>query len=199
MLVVAIVTTISTMGYLIAAFAVGCYVLFWMAQRGWLRKRAVQLSLAAVFLLGVAAVIVVMKWKVDTTSGSLRSDDLLAGWKSLVHHPLFGNGHGNLRAIRRHMSEWRHFNLGYSSGLMWVLSDGGIWFAAAYLYPIIRAVVYGIRRRQIKIVLFAIALFVIVLITVFHYSFLMTLLLLFLAMVGRERAPIKDADCGQKA
>jgi hypothetical protein len=198
-LVVAIVTTISTMGYLIAAFAVGCYVLFWMAQRGWLRKRAVQLSLAAVFLLGVAAVIVVMKWKVDTTSGSLRSDDLLAGWKSLVHHPLFGNGHGNLRAIRRHMSEWRHFNLGYSSGLMWVLSDGGIWFAAAYLYPIIRAVVYGIRRRQIKIVLFAIALFVIVLITVFHYSFLMTLLLLFLAMVGRERAPIKDADCGQKA
>ena len=90
------------------------------------------------------------------------------------------------------MSEWRFFNMGYSSGLLWVLSDGGLWFGVAYLYPIVRAVVYGIRHRQIKIVLFAVALFAIVLITVFHYSFLMTLLLLFLAMVGRERAPIKE-------
>lgn len=198
-LVVAIATTISTMGYLIAAFAVACYILFWMAEKGWLRKRAVQVSLAAAFLLGVAAVVLVMKWKVDTTSGSLRSDDLLAGWKSFAHHPLFGSGHGNLRAIRRRMSEWRYFNLGYSSGLMWVLSDGGLWFAAAYLYPIVRAVVYGIRHRQIKILLFAIALFVIVLITVFHYSFLMTVLLLFLATVGRDRAPVKSAECEQKS
>ena len=197
-LLVAIATTISTMGYLVAAFAVTCYLLFYMAQKGWLRKRAVQMALAAAFLAGIAVVVVVMKWKVDTTSGSLRSDDLLAGWKSMLHHPLFGNGHCNLRALRRWMSEWRHFNLGYSSGLMWVLSDGGLYFAAAYLYPMIRAVVCGIRRRQIKIVLFALVLFVIVLITVFHYSFLMTLLLLFLAMVGRERAPIKDAECGQE-
>lgn len=197
-LVVAIATTISTMGYLVAAFAIVCYILFWMAQKGWLRKKWVQAALAAAFLLGVAAVILVMKWKVDTTSGSLRSDDLLAGWKSAMHHPLFGNGHGNLRAIRRRMSEWRHFNLGYSSGLMWVLSDGGLWFGAAYLYPIVRAVVYGIKHRQIKIVLFALSLFVIVLITVFHYSFLMTLLLLFLAMVGRDRAPIKGDECDQK-
>ena len=198
-LVVAIATTISTMGYLVAAFAVICYVLFWMAQRGWLRKGWVQAALAAGFLLGVAAVVAVMKWKVDTTSGSLRSDDLLAGWKSFWHHPLFGNGHRNLRAIRRRMSEWRHFNLGYSSGLMWVLSDGGLWFAVAYLYPIVRAIVHGIRYRQIKIVLFSLALFVIVLITVFHYSFLMTLLLLFLSMVGRERAPLKRGKCDQKS
>lgn len=198
-LVVAIATTISTMGYLVAAFAVMCYLLFWMAQKGWLRKRTVQAALATAFLVGGALVIVVIKWKVDTTSGSLRSDDLLAGWKSFIHHPLFGNGHGNLEAIRDHMSEWRYFNLGYSSGLMWVLSDGGFWFGVAYLYPIVRAVVYGIKHRQIKIVLFAIALFVIVLITVFHYSFLMTLLLLFLAMVGRERAPIKPCECDQKS
>ena len=191
-LLIAIATTQSTMGYLIAAFAVLCYLLFQMAQKGWLRKRAVQAALAAAFLLGTAAVVVVMRWKVDTVSGSLRSDDLLAGWKSFSQHPLFGNGHGNLEAIRASMSEWRFFNMGYSSGLLWVLSDGGLWFGVAYLYPIVRAVVYGIRHRQIKIVLFAVALFAIVLITVFHYSFLMTLLLLFLAMVGRERAPIKE-------
>ena len=179
-LAVALCTTMTTTGYLVLLYIALCYLLKWLYRRGWLQTRAGKISLISITVVGVIAAAVILARKLDTVSGSIRFDDMQAGWRAFLDAPIFGNGCNNLPAIQQYMSEWRRFNIGYSSGLLWVLSDGGLWLGAVYLCPVVMAVVQGIRRRAPGVVAFALCLVGIFLISVFQYSYLLSLLSVFL-------------------
>ncbi|MBQ8357753.1 MAG: O-antigen ligase family protein [Clostridia bacterium] len=197
-LLLVILTTMSTMGYLVAGFAVLMKLILWIGEKGWLRKKSVIATGAAILTVGVGAALFLLIRKIGTISGSIRSDDLRAGWQAFLDHPLLGNGFNNLPAIQQYMSSWRHFNMGYSSGLLWILSDGGLWLGAIHLCPVIRATVVGILRKQWGIVLFALSVMAIFLITVFQYSYLLSFLLAFLLFwqpeVDHHRGEIPQAQ-----
>ncbi|MBE6702197.1 MAG: O-antigen ligase family protein [Ruminococcaceae bacterium] len=181
-LVAALCTTMTTTGFLVLLLVALTYILRWLYRKGWLQKKAGKITIATVGSIGLVTVIVILIWKIDTLSGSIRFDDLRAGWLAFLDAPLFGNGCNNLPAIQHYMSEWRHFNMGYSSGLLWILSDGGLWLGAVYLCPIVLATVKGIRSRHWGVVVFALCLFAIFLITVFQYSYLLSFLTVFLLL-----------------
>ncbi len=187
-LVLAIFSTMTTTGILVVGTICFIYAIIFIHKKGWLKKKSVRISLVSVILIGCAAAIAIVVWKVSTVSGSIRSDDMRAGWLAFTDHPIVGNGCNNLPAIQKYMSEWRSFNTGYSSGLLWVLSDGGLLLGALYICPIICATVKGILRKQWLVAVFAVSIFIIFLITVFQYSFLLSFISVFLLFWESEES-----------
>lgn len=184
LLTLAIVSTMSTTGYLMVMVAALIRLFAWLGKRGWLSNQALKaatLTVAGACFLFMVAIVFL---KVETVSGSVRFDDMHAGALAVRDHFVFGNGFNNLPAIQRYMSSWRLNNLGFSSGLLWILSDGGLWLGMVHLLPMLAAVVMGIRRREVSVALFSVLMFFIFLITVFQYSLLLSFILVFLASYG---------------
>lgn len=193
LLTVAIFSTMSTTGYLVILFAALVMLVSYLGSKGWLTKRVLWVAASAATVVGVAALAVILKEKLGTVSGSIRFDDMRAGALAFFDHPIVGNGFNNLPAIQRHMSSWRFYNVGFSSGLLWILSDGGLWLGLVHLLPILWAAMAGVRQKTVGVSLFAASIFVIFLITVFQYSLLLSFILVFLAnykslLLGSERA-----------
>ena len=179
-LALAILSTTSTMGYLILLFVALILGYRWVQRKGWLENRSIRIAgCIALGTLTVGAVAVLI-WKLQTTSGSIRSDDFAAGFRAFGDRVLLGHGFNFMVPVQQYMSEWRHYNIGFSSGLLYVLANGGLWLGALHVGPAVRAVIVGSRRRQWQIVWFALGILVILLITVFQYTYLLNTLLLFL-------------------
>ncbi len=87
-----------------------------------------------------------LETKMDSTSGSARMDDFVAGFKAWMDHPLMGNGFSNNSAILQYMSTYRIKNTGFSNSLMQILSYGGLYLLAPY----VGAAVYGIYKIMRK-------------------------------------------------
>ncbi|USS88036.1 hypothetical protein M3M39_00680 [Fructilactobacillus hinvesii] len=140
-----IITTVSTTGLLICFLAlVGNLVMkHWDLYTRLPRRKKyyIWIGLGGLLLVGLSLI-----WinKVNTFQGSvsIRSDDIKAGWNSFLQSPIFGNGLGNLRAIKRLMASYRLMkggNHGFSLGILQILSYGGVIFLAFYLIPLIMA------------------------------------------------------------
>ena len=181
LLTVAILSTMSTTGYLVILFVFLVKLVAYLGSKGWLTKRVLWVAVSVASVVGVAALAVILKEKLETVSGSIRFDDMRAGVLAFLDHPIVGNGFNNLPAIQRHMSSWRFYNVGFSSGLLWILSDGGLWLGLVHLLPMLWAAVAGVRQKDVGVSLFAASVFVIFLITVFQYSLLLSFILVFLA------------------
>lgn len=184
LLTVAILSTMSTTGYLVILFVFLVKMVSYLSHRGWLTKRVLWVAVSVISVVGVTALAVILAKKLETVSGSIRFDDMRAGVLAFLEHPIVGNGFNNLPAIQRNMSHWRTYNVGFSSGLLWILSDGGLWLGLVHLLPMAWAAVAGVRRKEIGVSLFAASLLVIFLITVFQYSLLLSFMLVFLAGYG---------------
>ena len=179
-LAVALLTTMTTTGYLVLLLVAAVYLWRFALKKGWLSKKEGKMTVIALGALGAGVVIAVMLWKLKTASGSIRFDDMRAGVLAFWDAPLFGNGCNNLPAIQQYMSPWRHHNMGYSSGLLWILSDGGLWLGAVYLCPIVLAAVRSVRQKRWGVAAFAACLLGIFLISVFQYTYLLSFLAIFL-------------------
>lgn len=180
-LALAILTTMATTGYLVLMFVALTLLFSWLSQKAFIGKKALKAVKLAVAAIGICVVAVILLLKIETVSGSIRFDDMCAGVKAFCDHPLLGNGFSNLLAIQKYMSHWRMYNVGFSSGLLWILSDGGIWLGLVHVLPIVMATYMGIKHKQTGVSLFAILIFAIFLITVFQYTLLLSFMLAFLA------------------
>lgn len=98
---------------------------------------------AAIFLNLILA-------KADTTSGSIRLDDFIAGFKAWKANPLFGAGYGNSEFVKQFMSGFRSSNQGFSNAPMRILSQGGIFLFALYAYFALRWICASIRQKDMK-------------------------------------------------
>ena len=135
-LIIAIFSTFSTTGILLVAFIV-FYKLFF-------RKRISKtffFSLLIIFPMissyGLRFISNLLRDKASTRSASIRLDDISAGVKSWEEHILFGNGYNNRQAIVSHMNLNIRPNVGFSNGILEILSDGGIVLFTMLFLPLL--------------------------------------------------------------
>lgn len=115
--------------------------------------------------------------KADTGSWEVRFDDFLAGYKAWHDNIWFGNGYDTMEAITRHMSSRRFYNMGYSSGVFSILAQGGIALIVNYIVGFYGYVRYSIKIHRYELVSMLIIIVMILITSIFHYTFIMMILL----------------------
>lgn len=143
-LCVTLVTTLSTTAYL-CVLLMGMYIFFYSKKIN--KNIKVFGSIFILTAVGIA-VSVLYAQKMETARGSIliRTDDIMAGLKCFSNNPIFGAGYNNVAAIDKYRSvdifkELKQ--LGYhrkvsntlSSGMLGVLSSGGILLGVWYVFP----------------------------------------------------------------
>ncbi len=132
LLIVAIVTCISTTGYVVVVAAIFLKYVISNAGRNSLSS-VLKLAIAPFVLIIIFLVMeYVFESKLQTTSGSLRVDDFVAGFKAWMLHPIMGNGYGNSNSYVYMMSTFRIDRKGFSNSLMQILAYGGLYLLAPY-------------------------------------------------------------------
>lgn len=193
LLMLAIFSTMSTTGYLVVLLTALIRLFTWLGKKGWLANEALKAAMIVVATACFSVIGAIVLLKVETVSGSVRFDDMRAGILAVCDHPILGNGFNNLPAIQKYMSHWRTYNVGFSSGLLWILSDGGLWLGLVHILPMLWALVMGVRRGEVGVSLFSVLMFFIFLITVFQYSLLLSFILVFLANYKNPLLKKEDA------
>lgn len=115
--------------------------------------------------------------KADTGSWEVRFDDFLAGYKAWRDNIWFGNGYDTMEAITNYMSSKRSYNMGYSSGVFSILAQGGIALAVNYCIGFLGYVIYSIKIHRYELISMLIIILLILVTSIFHYTFAMMLLL----------------------
>lgn len=115
--------------------------------------------------------------KADTGSWEVRFDDFLAGYKAWHDNIWFGNGYDTMEAITHYMSNNRFYNMGYSSGIFSILAQGGIALFINYIVGFSGYLKYSIKTHKYELVPMLIVIVLILITSLFHYTFIMMLLL----------------------
>lgn len=177
LLVVTIISTTSTTGIIIILGA-----LFLK-----LAKRYMHISKYILIGLLLSATIImylIFQSKMKNMSGSYntRINDIYAGFKTWMQHPIFGNGLGDNFVIKQNMSPMRTMyawsNSGFSSGIFSMLVQGGLYyFLLLFIIPTV-----AFARKNINnlfcVLLIAALLFVSIINDTFIFVFLMVFMLI---------------------
>lgn len=136
LLILAVLSTISTTGYIVVMITIGLKYVFTRARtkEAFLLK---QLLLPLAIVMGVIILSFLISQKLGTNSGSTRVDDFIAGYKAWKNAPLFGHGYGNDEIIKKYMSSFRSANTGFSNSPMLVLAYGGIYLFFPYCISVL--------------------------------------------------------------
>ncbi len=133
LLLVSIVTCISTTGYVVAIIAIFMKYIITNSGKNTVSS-VIKLTIAPLVLIAIVLVMeYVLESKLQTTSGSLRMDDFVAGFKAWMLHPIMGNGYGNSNSYVYMMSTFRIDRKGFSNSLMQILAYGGVYLLAPYV------------------------------------------------------------------
>lgn len=184
---VALITTMSFAGYILAV--VMFFVYYYMNSPN--RKDTFLFKLitvASALVIGGIAVLALVGEKQGSTSWMIRLDDIQAGYKAWMLSPIIGNGYGSY-AVEQFMSAFRWFNMGFSSALFSVLSQGGILFFSVYFLGFFLGIRTG-RKRNRNLLVFTAVIIAEFIMTSFHFTFLLMLLLAYfysVSMIGRTR------------
>lgn len=147
LLIVAVMSTFSTTGYVIVIVAL--FIKYLFSKTHSKVTAVLRMAVIPVVLIGLVLFIEqLLQNKFESSSGSVRIDDFIAGFKAWMDHPLMGNGYSNSAAILQYMSTSRMNNTGFSNSLLQILAYGGLYL----LVPYVGAAVYGlykiVRRRD---------------------------------------------------
>lgn len=115
--------------------------------------------------------------KADTGSWEVRFDDFLAGYGAWRDNIWTGNGYDTMEAITHHMSSRRSYNMGYSSGVFSILAQGGIALFINYMVSFGGYIKYSIKTHKYEFIPMLIVIVLILITSLFHYTFVMMLLL----------------------
>lgn len=132
-----VITTFSTTGilFLIAFCALEC--LSSVYQSGSRLRMVIMLLLVLAFFVVADLAMLLIDDKLATRSGSIRLDDLSAGFQAWVRHPLVGYGLSDTNSVTRYMSGFRSENLGFSNSFFDVLARGGVVFMALFVVSLL--------------------------------------------------------------
>ena len=93
-----------------------------------------------------------------------------------------------MEAITRHMSSRRFYNMGYSSGVFSILAQGGIALIVNYIVGFYGYVRYSIKIHRYELVSMLIIIVMILITSIFHYTFIMMILLAYGYALLADRA-----------
>lgn len=126
------ITTFSTTGiiFLITFCLIEC--LGSVYRSGSRLRILIMILLVVAFLAAADLAIILIDDKLATRSGSIRLDDLSAGFQAWVQHPIIGYGLSDTSAVTHFMSGFRSENLGFSNSFFDVLVRGGVVFMTLF-------------------------------------------------------------------
>lgn len=183
-LVAATVTTFSAKALILTAAVFFLRYVLW-APRGWFAHRVRVVALPAVGV-AFAALAAVLLWdKLNSISGGMRLDDVLACLKAFRTAPLFGTGYWNDASIVPYFAYAQRYNNGLSMGAAVILAQGGVYLSRLYWWAPLRCA-FRMRTRQ-GWAAFALVYVALLLTGNMVYHFLTLLLIAVFSAVGREK------------
>ncbi len=160
-------------------------------SKGWLSRR-LKVILIPAAVLGVGAVTAVLLWdKMQSVSGGMRLDDVLACYKTWLTAPVFGTGYWNDDAVIPFFTYADRYNNGLSMGVMVVLAQGGLYLLTLYVVPVIRMLCRARGQARWMLGAFALMMFGLLFTSNIAYNFLTLLLLAVFMEYGRHNRPLR--------
>ena len=160
-----------------------------LINRGKISKKTMT-GLAAASAAAFVILIILVAEKLHKTTGMVRVNDFIVGFRAWLAHPLFGGGFENLEYLQQFMPAWRRFDSGFSNSPMEILGQGGIYLAAPYVYAFVSALFGSWKRKDIKFaavtLLFA-YLFTFIVVPYQYISFLILILLVLDGITGETQ------------
>jgi len=114
-------------------------------------------------------------------SANIHMQDFYIGYQAWMQHPFFGNGLNSFQNISKYMDVTRvasSGNSGMSSGIMYVLAYGGIYWAAFYIVPIVFDAVFNLTRKSEFVIVDVLFLFLIIFVEVYNLNITIIFLML---------------------
>lgn len=137
------------------------------------------------FVVAVLVIRYLLQAKLETSSGSIRTDDFIVGLKAWLLHPIFGNGYLNYDTIRQFMAMWRSYNTGFSNSITMVLAYGGIYLTMLYIVPILFNLKSLKKDGILPFLLGGVYLF---LFTIIPFEYLTIMLIIFLSSYSAKKS-----------
>lgn len=196
-LFVAIISTFSTSGYIIAAI-VYSYNYIKRNSRDSIIKRLKVLFVPLLFFIVIIVGIILIREKLSTFSGMARIDDFISGVRAWLLNPIIGDGIGSLKAMSIVRPSWRQNAEGFNSGIIQVLVQGGIYLAFPYIFIVLRSIKVGIKLRKFDQCVFSILFAFIFCITVIAFNYLTLMIMWFLTVnfKNSNRGDQHSNECG---
>lgn len=140
-LVLAIVSTISTIGIIIAIIALYSYFIL-LTKRKNAHKSSKLLFFIFTFLMllvVIISVVMMFTYKLSTSSGERRLADIEAGFWAWRQNLLIGNGYMNDEALSQFLPS-QYYVEGTSNSLAKILNYGGLYFILPYVISFSKAI-----------------------------------------------------------
>lgn len=178
-LVLAIVTTFSTTGYILLIFY---FVIKWLRDSKTNLGTKILMLLPLVVVTALIFVVIAnQKVRYGNLSMQVRWDDYIVGVQTWLRHPFFGSGLSNQQALNQSMESWRIINSGFSNSITEVLAEGGLYISGFYVYCFIRGIYHSVVNKDEKFLIFTIGIIYLFIFTIFTYNYILLLLLVLLA------------------
>jgi hypothetical protein len=125
--------------------------------------------------------------KTETASYEMRMNDYEEGFRAWKQFPLFGYGYGNLDPISS------GDEVGYSNGIMGILSTGGIWISIVIIIPILFTC-FKFKKRNLNEIFFIVFFIFEIISTIFIGRFVFIFLLAFVYSMHYRQIFNKNND-----
>lgn len=190
-LLITILTTTSSGGIIFMGFVLIYYKSFLSKNTRSINLK-VFLSLLLFLLFLIGSVYILKQKFVDSNwsaSGSIRLDDIYAGFMAWKNNLLLGNGLGNYYSILQYMKYLRIVNdlSGYSIGIMQTLSFGGIGLLTFYIMPVFLS--FKLPKRILGLSLASFGLFIIFIVNEV-YIYIMIICFIYSAYILRKEKKV---------
>lgn len=177
-LIVAMITTFSTSGYLVM-LAVLLYCFLAKKPKNQVVYILKIFSIPVLFGVAIFLGIAVLVDKMDSLSGTIRMDDYVSGIRAWRMNPLVGDGMGSVKAMKAARPLWRQNSEGFSSAIIMILVQGGLYIASAYVLIFLHSIRNFMKRNRDMLMFLGLFLFFLVT-TVVPYNYLTVAILCFM-------------------
>jgi hypothetical protein len=150
-----LISTLSSTAFILVIISIGIKTVTYVSHFRANGKKLLTVLFPIVLIIGTAVAVsmfAITQQKIASSSGSVRWDDYVAGYRSFIHAPIVGHGFENSVAIQKYMNfglreSWdivgQYYNLGLANSWSQILSDGGILFFGVFVFPIIYAAFFS--------------------------------------------------------
>lgn len=207
LLIITILTTVSTTGFLVLILFFGYQWLFSIDKKGGRLKRLIRITSAIpVAIILILVIAFLLTSKSTTGSFSVRNDHLNGCMNAFLHSGFMGIGFtGNTRIL----VGYYRYEQGTSVGLPYLLAAGGIELGALFVIPFIYSITISVKKEDRERLILSIMYFIIYFMTAITGGFLLWFLTVFIfasnpyamgqAIPTRTNPQhIRTADLGQK-
>ena len=157
-LIIAIISTFSVTGYIILILLYVCQYLFLSDNK---QSAFIKILIILFSVLGIWMVYMLFENKMDTGSGSVRSDHVYASFEVFFSTNGLGCGIGNSTYVARFMK----YKQGISIGLPYLLAVGGVPLGVTLIAPLIKCIQLSIKTKQYNRILFSALFFLLLFMT----------------------------------